>query len=273
MSSHTGVGHQPPNLTRQQAADRSALISVQHYRLELDLTDGAGAPGEKTFATRSTITFSAVPGSSTHLDFVGDGIRTATLNGRAVDISGWSNSAGLALPDLAADNTLEVDAVGLYTNTGEGLHRFVDPVDSSAYLYSQFETADAKRMYACFDQPDLKATFSVGVLAPVGWEVVTGGATASIEDDPTGGRRHEFLTTEPMSTYITALVAGPYHVVRDRHDGIDLGIFCRSSLAQYLDADRLFTETKQGFDFFHSAFGVRYPFGKYDQLFVPEFNA
>ena len=273
MSSHTGVGHQPPNLTRQQAADRSALISVQHYRLDLDLTDGAGAPGEKTFATRSTITFNATPGSSTHLDFVGDGIRSATLNGRAVDISGWSNSAGLALPDLAADNTLEVDAVGLYTNTGEGLHRFVDPVDSSAYLYSQFETADAKRMYACFDQPGLKATFSVGVLAPVGWEVVTGGATASIEDDPTGGRRHEFLTTEPMSTYITALVAGPYHVVRDHHDGIDLGIFCRSSLAQYLDADRLFTETKQGFDFFHSAFGVRYPFGKYDQLFVPEFNA
>ena len=166
-----------------------------------------------------------------------------------------------------------MSAVGIYTNTGEGLHRFVDPVDGAVYLYSQFETADAKRLFACFDQPDLKARFTVTVAAPADWQVVSNGATTSTEPGPSGAVVHRFATTEPMSTYVTALIAGPYHVIRDHHDGIDLGIFCRSSLAQHLDADRLFTETKQGFDFYHGAFGVRYPFGKYDQLFVPEFNA
>ena len=139
--------------------------------------------------------------------------------------------------------------------------------------YSQFETADAKRLYACFDQPDLKARFSFTVTAPADWQVVSNGASEAVEPGVSGASVHTFMTTEPMSTYVTALIAGPYHVVRDHHDGIDLGIFCRSTLAEHLDADRLFTETKQGFDFFHRAFGVRYPFGKYDQLFVPEFNA
>ncbi|HYN74120.1 MAG TPA: aminopeptidase N, partial [Nakamurella sp.] len=150
---------------------------------------------------------------------------------------------------------------------------FIDPVDGAVYLYTQFETADAKRLFACFDQPDLKARFTFTVTAPADWKVVSNGATASTVPGPGGASTHQFVTTEPMSTYVTALIAGPYHAVRDHHDGIDLGLYCRSTLADYLDADRLFTETKQGFDFFHQAFGVRYPFGKYDQLFVPEFNA
>jgi len=264
---------QPPNLTRDQAERRSATVSVQTYDIELDQTDGVGGPGEKTFATTSRVRFTAEAGSASFIDFVGDGLRTATLNGHPVDISQWSTEGGLVLPELAEQNELVVEAVGLYTNTGEGLHRFVDPVDNEVYLYSQFETADAKRMYACFDQPDLKATFAVRVLAPKHWQVVTNGATASVTDAESGAALHTFVTTEKMSTYITALVAGPYHVVRRTHDGIDLGIYCRESLARHLDADRLFTETEQGFDFFHQAFGVRYPFGKYDQLFVPEFNA
>ncbi|MET0862927.1 MAG: aminopeptidase N, partial [Nakamurella sp.] len=213
------------------------------------------------------------PGSSTFIDFVGDGIATATLNGEALEVGGWTTATGLALPELAAENTLVVDAIGLYTNTGEGLHRFVDPVDGAVYLYSQFETADAKRLFACFDQPDLKATFTFTVTAPADWQVVSNGGTSSTEPGPGGATVHRFDTTKPMSTYVTALIAGPYHVIRDHHDGIDLAIFCRSTLAQYLDADRLFAETKQGFDFYHSAFALRYPFGKYDQLFVPEFNA
>ena len=219
------------------------------------------------------IRFTSSRGAETFIDFVGDGIATAELNGTALDVGSWTTSGGLALTDLAESNELTINAVGLYMNTGEGLHRFVDPVDGAVYLYSQFETADTKRLYACFDQPDLKATFSVHVTAPADWQVVANGATISVEDAPGGGALHHFLTTEPMSTYVTALVAGPYHVVRDHHDGIDLGLFCRATLAEHLDADRLFTETKQGFDFFHDAFGVRYPFGKYDQLFVPEFNA
>ncbi len=264
---------QAPNLTRAQAGERSKTISTTSYDIAVDVTDGAGGPGEKTFGTTTVVRFDAEPGSSTFIDFVGDGIATATLNGRPLDVGSWSTTGGLALDDLAATNELEIEAVGLYTNTGEGLHRFVDPVDGAVYLYSQFETADAKRLYACFDQPDLKARFTVAVTAPADWQVVANGATTSTEPGPAGATVHRFATTEPMSTYVTALIAGPYHVVRDHHDGIDLGIFCRSTLAEHLDAERLFTQTKQGFDFFHSAFGVRYPFGKYDQLFVPEFNA
>ncbi len=264
---------QAPNLTRAAAAERSSILSTSSYDIAIDVTDGAGGPGEKTFATTSTVAFRSEPGSRTFVDFVGGGLVSATLNGRPLDIGTWTSGRGLALEDLAEDNVLTVDAVGLYTNTGEGLHRFVDPVDGAVYLYSQFETADAKRLYACFDQPDLKARFTVRVTAPRDWQVVSNGASTGTEPDPSGAVVHSFATTEPMSTYVTALVAGPYHVVTDHHDGIDLGIYCRSTLAQYLDAERLFTETKQGFDFFHRAFGVRYPFGKYDQLFVPEFNA
>ncbi|TKV62196.1 aminopeptidase N [Nakamurella flava] len=265
---------QTPNLTRDQATERSEIVRTDSYDIQLDVTDGAGGPGTKTFATRTTLRFGATAGASTFVDFVGDGIRSATLNGRALDVDGWTNVGGLALPDLADDNELVVDADGLYTNSGEGLHRFVDPVDGQTYLYTQFETADAKRMFACFDQPDLKARFTVTVTAPAGWHVVSNGAASGDpEDGPAGSQVHRFVTTEPMSTYITALVAGPYHVVRDSHDGIDLGLYCRATLAEFLDAERLFTETKQGFDFYHRNFGIRYPFGKYDQLFVPEFNA
>jgi aminopeptidase N len=165
-----------------------------------------------------------------------------------------------------------VDADCHYSNTGEGLHRFVDPVDGEVYLYSQFETADAKRMFACFDQPDLKATFDVSVTAPQHWQVVSNGATAGAVDGV-----HTFATTPRMSTYLVALIAGPYahwdDVYSDEHGEIPLGIFCRATLAEFMDAERLFTQTKQGFGFYHKNFGVPYAFGKYDQLFVPEFNA
>ncbi len=176
------------------------------------------------------------------------------------------------LPDLQQRNVLVLDADLLYTTIGQGLHRFVDPVDGEVYLYSQFETTDAKRMFACFDQPDIKATFTFHVTAPAHWTVVSNGAVTTVEDDDETKTVH-FATTARMSTYVTALVAGPYHEVRDHHDGIDLGLFCRRSLAEYFDPDELFTVTKQGFDWYHANFGVRYAFGKYDQLFVPEFNA
>ncbi len=264
---------QAPNLTRDQARERSATVWGPSYEIDIDLTDGAGGPSEQTFDTRVVVRFGANPGARTVIDFVGDAIRSANLNGDPIDVGAWTTSTGLPLAGLAESNELIVDAVGLYMNTGEGLHRFIDPVDGAVYLYTQFETADAKRLFACFDQPDLKATFTFAVTAPADWQVVSNGATASTIPGPGGASTHQFVTTEPMSTYVTALIAGPYHVVRDRHDGIDLGLYCRSTLAEYLDADRLFTETRQGFDFFHQAFGVRYPFGKYDQLFVPEFNA
>ncbi|MBN9110163.1 MAG: aminopeptidase N [Pseudonocardia sp.] len=264
----------PPNLTRADAELRASAIEVDSYTVDLDLTDGAGAPGETTFATTTTVRFRGLqPGTSSWIDFVGESVASATLNGTALDVSGYREDDGIALPALAADNELTVVATGRYMNTGEGLHRFVDPVDDGVYLYSQFETADAKRLFACFDQPDLKARYTITVTAPESWKVVSNAAADSVEKGV-----HRFATTEIMSTYLVALIAGPYAEWTDTYsdgDGPDipLGIYCRASLAEHMDAERMFTETKQGFGFYHRNFGVRYPFGKYDELFVPEFNA
>lgn len=268
----------PPNLTRTEAERRSALLTVDEYVIELDLTDGGGKPGTSTFATTSTVRFhAATPGADSWIDLVAAEVESAVLNGDRLDVSGYSEETGIALPDLAADNELTVEATGRYMNTGEGLHRFVDPVDGGVYLYTQFETADAKRMFACFDQPDLKARYTLTVIAPADWEVVSNAAVESTEDAEGGATRYRFATSEIMSTYLVALIAGPYAVWRDEyadeHGTIPLGLYCRASLAPYMDDERLFTETKQGFAFYHRNFGVRYPFGKYDQLFVPEFNA
>ncbi|MGK8553140.1 aminopeptidase N [Nocardia gipuzkoensis] len=264
-----------PNLTREQAIERASTVSVENYRIELDLTDGTGKPGEQTFFSRSTVTFTATPGASTFVDIVARGVRSAVLNGAALDVSGYDESLGIALSDLAERNELVVEAECEYSNTGEGLHRFVDPTDDAVYLYSQFETADAKRMFACFDQPDLKASFDLAVTAPADWQVVSNSAVVeTLAADP---GKHVFRTTPRMSTYLVALIAGPYarwtDVYTDEHGSIPLGLYCRASLAEYMDAERLFTETKQGFGFYHGNFGVPYAFGKYDQLFVPEFNA
>jgi aminopeptidase N len=271
-----------PNLTRDQAAERAALVTVDAYRIELNLTDENGGPGERTFRSATTVEFSALAGADTVIDIAADTIHRATLNGVDVDVSGYDESTGIPLVGLAERNVVVVEADCLYSNTGEGLHRFVDPVDDEVYLYSQFETADAKRMFACFDQPDLKATFDVTVTAPTHWQVISNGATVSATGAApaaTSGSAavHTFATTPRMSTYLVALIAGPYarwdDVYTDEHGDIPLGIFCRASLSEFMDHERLFTETKQGFGFYHRNFGVPYAFGKYDQLFVPEFNA
>jgi aminopeptidase N len=263
-----------PNLTRADARARAELLTVTSYEVELDLTDGGGKPGERTFSSRTTVRFAAAtPGAQTFIDVIAAGFREVTLNGAPLNTDRYEPELGLVLPDLAADNLLVVDADCLYTNTGEGLHRFVDPVDGEVYLYSQFETADAKRMYTCFDQPDLKGTFALTVTAPAHWEVVSNGRATDVTEAPGGAQQVVFATTPRLSPYVTALVAGPYHKVTDTHDGIDLGVYCRASLAEHLDADDILLITKQGFDWYHRAFDYRYPFDKYDQLFVPEFNA
>ncbi|MEV6865569.1 aminopeptidase N [Streptosporangium subroseum] len=267
------------NLTRDEARERARLLSVQSYAVELDLTEG-----EERFESITTVRFtSARAGAETFIDLAEAKVRRAVLNGVELDVTGYDLETGrLPLPDLAETNELRIDADCSYTRTGEGLHRFVDPVDKSVYLHSQFETADAHRMYACFDQPDLKATFELTVLAPSYWEIISN-ATPDSADELEGHRgrhgalqaakRWHFPATPVLSTYITALCAGPYHKVTSEHDGIPLGLYCRASLAEHLDADNIFEITRQGFDFYHEVFGVRYPFGKYDQLFVPEFNA
>ena len=262
-----------PNLTREDARQRAATVRVDSYDVTLDLTDADGGPSERTFRSRTTLTFAATqPGASTFLDVIAERFHEVSLNGQPVDVSGYQPADGIVLPELAEQNVVVVDADLLYTTNGQGLHRFVDPLDGEVYLYSQFETTDSKRMFACFDQPDLKATFTLHVTAPAHWQVVSNGAAIEVEEHQKTKTVH-FATTPRMSTYITALVAGPYFSVEDQHDGIDLGLYCRASLAEHLDSDELFTVTKQGFDWYHQNFGHRYPFGKYDQCFVPEFNA
>ncbi|HJQ48744.1 MAG TPA: aminopeptidase N [Amycolatopsis sp.] len=267
-----------PNLTRDQARQRADLLEVESYDIALDLTDGNGGPGEKTFDSTTTIRFSSArAGDDSWIDIVAARVRSATLNGRALEVSSYVEDDGIALPGLAAANELVVEADCRFMNTGEGLHRFVDPVDDAVYLYTQFETADAKRMFACFDQPDLKSTYRLTLTAPSDWKVVSNAKVESTEKTPEGATRTVFAVSERISTYLVALVAGPYaewhDQFTDEHGTIPLGIYCRASLAEHMDADRLFTETKQGFGFYHKAFDTPYPFSKYDQLFVPEFNA
>ncbi|MET8148248.1 aminopeptidase N [Actinoplanes sp. NPDC049668] len=262
------------NLTQVEAAERARLLEVTGYDIALDLTDGQGGPGAGTFRSTTRVDFRCTePGASTFIEVAAASVRSATLNGTPVDLSGWSAEDGLTLTGLAEQNTLLVDADFAYSASGQGMQRSEDPVDKEIYLYSQFETADAQRVYAAFDQPDLKSVFTWHATVPAHWKVVSNmpvGETATAE---AGAKTVHFETSPRMSTYITALCAGPYHELRDSHDGIDLGVYCRASMARYLDPDDLFLITKQGFDFFHEQFGVRYPLPKYDQLWVPDFNA
>ncbi len=257
------------NLTRDEARDRRQLLDVSSNQVDLDLTSGA-----ETFIAVSTVRFrSASEGAATFIDLTAPAVREIVLNGSLVSPDAFDGDR-ITLPGLRAENELRVVAECAYSRSGEGLHRFTDPADGSVYLYTDLETFDAHRVYACFDQPDLKAAFELSVTAPAGWQVVSNVA-ADVADQPAGdgASRWHFPATPVMSTYITAIVAGPYHRVQAEHDGIPLGIYCRQSLAEYLDPDEIFEVTRQGFDFYHQAFGVRYPFGKYDQVFVPEFKA
>ncbi|MGH8823841.1 MAG: aminopeptidase N [Jiangellaceae bacterium] len=263
------------NLTREEARERAAVVAVDSYEIELDLT-----AGDKTFTSTTTVRFrSAEKGASTWLDLIAPAVGEVVLNGKKLDALTVFDGNRVRLEGLRAQNAVRIVADAAYMHTGEGLHRFVDPVDSEVYLYSQFEVADARRVFACFEQPDLKATFAFTVTAPAHWQVVSNSPTpepADVDGRPEV-KRWEFEATPRISTYVTALVAGPYHVVRDEYAGreatVPLGLFCRASLAEHLDAEELFDVTRRGFAFFEDVFGLAYPFAKFDQLFVPEFNA
>ncbi len=260
------------NLTRDEAVARAAAVAVDHYDVALDLTTS-----EETFRTTTTVTFTSTRvGESTFVDLIAPSVEAITLNGESLDPATHFDGVRITLPSLAEHNTLTVDATAAYMNTGEGLHRFVDPVDDEVYLYSQFEVADCRRMFTVFEQPDLKATYAFTVTAPSHWEVVSNSPTpepTAVRDDVS---RWEFAPTARMSCYITALVAGPYAVVRDevqtRKGVVPLGIFCRKSMLEHLDADNIFDCTKRGFTFFENEFDCEYPFEKYDTLFTPEYN-
>ena len=262
------------NLTREEARDRRQLLDVRSYQVELDLTRGG-----ETFVSASIVRFQcSAPGASSFIELTAPAVREIVLNGDPVSVSAFDGNR-IALEGLQAVNELRVVAECAYSRSGEGLHRFTDPADGGVYLYSDLETFDAHRVYACFDQPDLKSSFEFSVIAPEDWLVLSNMA-ADVGGEPVAGhpvagstRRWHFPPSPVMSTYITAIIAGPYHQVTSEHDGIPLGIYCRRSLAGYLDPEEIFEVTRQGFDFFHGAFGVRYAFGKYDQVFVPEYKA
>jgi aminopeptidase N len=257
------------NLTRDEARDRSDLIRVESYQVELDLTGS-----EERFRSVSTAAFRcARPGEPTFIELTAPAVTEITLNGQPVALDAFDGDR-ITLTGLTARNELRVVADCAYSRTGEGLHRFSDPADKGVYVYSDLETFDAHRIYACFDQPDLKASFELTVAAPGDWTVISNMAPdGPAQPAGPGIARWHFPPTPMLPTYITAIAAGPYHEVTSEHDGIPLGIYCRQSLAQYLDPEEILQITRQGFDYYHRAFGVRYPFGKYDQLFVPEYKA
>ncbi|MET7937696.1 aminopeptidase N [Streptomyces sp. NPDC005322] len=259
------------NLTREEAQQRARLLTVDAYEIELDLS---GAQEGGTYRSVTTVRFTAAEaGAESFIDLVAPTVHEVVLNGEALDPAEVFKDSRIALPGLLAGrNDLRVVADCAYTNTGEGLHRFVDPVDQQAYLYTQFEVPDARRVYASFEQPDLKATFQFTVTAPEGWTVISNSPTPEPKDNV-----WRFEPTPRLSTYVTALIVGPYHSVHSSYEkggrSVPLGIYCRPSLAEFLDSDAIFEVTRQGFEWFEEKFDYPYPFAKYDQLFVPEFNA
>ena len=260
------------NLTRDEAQTRAATVEVESYTVDLDL-DPARA---KTFGSTTVIRFASRPGAATFVDLVGATVHELTVNGHALDPAQAYVDQRILLDDLRETNELRVVADCSYSHTGEGLHRFVDPEDDRVYLYTQMEVPDARRVFATFEQPDLKSVFTFTVTAPEDWTVVSTSATPEPERLGDGRATWRFPTTARMSTYVTAVVAGEYHEVRDvyvgRHGEIPLGHYCRRSMVPHLDVAELVDVTKRGFAFFEDAFDYPYPFGKYDQVYVPEFN-
>jgi aminopeptidase N len=265
------------NLTRDEAATRAALLDVTSYTVDLDLTTGPQSD-QSTFGSVTTLEFTCrEPGASTFADLVAPTVREITLNGRRLDPATAYVDNRIELGGLEATNMLVVTADCAYSNTGEGIHRFVDPVDDRVYLYSQFEVPDARRVFTTFEQPDLKAVFTFNVTAPSHWVVVSNAATPEPTELDGGASVWRFPATKRMSTYITAIVAGEYHGEFDTYEGkfgsIPLGHYCRQSLKEHMDTAELVKLTKQSFEFFEEQFDYPYPFGKYDQLYVPEYNA
>ena len=266
------------NLTRLEAADRSATVHTQSYDVTLDLTRG-----ETVFGSSTTVRFTSTPGSSTFIDLIAPVVHSISLNGRALDPAEVYADSRITLTGLAADNELVVIADCAYMHTGEGLHRFTDPADGETYLYSQFEVPDSRRVFAVFEQPDLKASFTFTVTTPSSWTVLSNSPTPEptpTENSDGSGDAHTFAfaPTEPMSSYVTAIVAGPYMGATDEYvasDGrtVPLGVYCRKSLVEHMDSAEILDLTKRGFAYYEDLFATPYAFTKYDQIFVPEFNA
>ena len=271
------------NLQREEAANRSALITTHSYDVSLDVRQ-AQDPEVTGYTSRSVINFSArEAGGSTFLDFIGSDVQSVFLNGKGLPVADVVDGSRIRLDNLQVENQVTVTGTALYSTSGEGMHRFFDPADGQCYLYTQYEPADARRVFANFEQPDLKAEFTFHVMAPSDWQVASNGAEAGrtqLTSDPATSR-WDFAPTRRMSTYITTVLAGPYFKAEDHWSGtladgtaldVPLALYCRTSMAASFDTAHLFQLTKQGLGFFNNLFDYPYPWGKYDQAFVPEYN-
>lgn len=261
-----------PDLTRDEAEARASVVSTPAYEVDLDLT-GDG----ETFRSTTVVRFAAEPGAATFIESTTHEVHELVLNGRVLDASTASDGWRIRLDGLEAENELRVVSTREYTNTGEGLHRFVDPVDDAVYLYTEFAVAEANRVYAVFDQPDLKASVRFTITAPAEWQVLSNAPTPEPAPARDGAATWSFETGPVISSYIVAIIAGPYaawHGSARSVDGRDvpLGLFTRASLAQYAEPDVMFETVQAGLAFYETSFGVPYPYGKYDQIFVPEYN-
>lgn len=268
------------HLTRDEAYARAQLVTLDSYEIELDLSNATDLDAP-SYPVTTTISFrAATRGTETFLNYLGASVESVILNGTALDVTEVVGSARIALPNLAHQNHVVIRSQSLYSHSGEGLHRFVDPVDGQVYLYSQFEPADARRVYPNMEQPDLKAAFQIRLVGDATWTLASNGAESHREHLSHGLVRVHFAATQPTSTYLTTFLAGPYAHFTDTWSGhaasgaepIDLRIFTRQSLANHVDAAELFSLTKQGLTWFHDQFQLAYPWGKYDQAFVPEYN-
>ena len=261
------------DLTRDEARERAQLVAVESYEVDLDFTRG-----DEVFGSTSVVRFTAArPGADTVVDLIAEHIHQATLNGAPVDLTGYADGR-LPLRGLAADNVLAITADCAYTHECVGVHRAVDQSDGKVYLYTNLCPAEARRVFANFDQPDLKATFTFAVTAPEHWTVLSTEAGPEPTALPAGAARWQFPATARLSGYVTAIIAGEYEYVQQpfttkRGQSIPLGVACRASLAEYLEPEDMFEVTGQGLDFYTDLFDMDFPFAKYDQIFVPEFSA
>ncbi|MEX0174330.1 aminopeptidase N [Streptomyces sp. LMG1-1-1.1] len=251
-------------LTRDEAQTRAQLLDVHHYRVDLDLTTG-----DETFHSRSLIRFTARTAGDTFVELKPETLHSALLDGKPLDITTLDGNR-LPLSLTEGEHTLRISTTMRYSRTGEGMHRFKDPTDGESYVYTQLFMEDVQRVFAAFDQPDLKAVFELSVKAPEGWTVLSNGIT---EQQPDG--RWQSAPTPLLSTYFVCVAAGPWHTIRTEHAGLPFGIHCRRSLGAHLDADaeEILAVTKACYDRYHEKFDEPYPFDSYDQAFVPEFNA
>ncbi|MFC0580982.1 aminopeptidase N [Micrococcoides hystricis] len=265
------------NLTREEASVRAGLLSPAGAEpitiaAVIDLRDAKDLQ-TSTFPVTTTITFAcSTPGAETFVDFINAGVDEVVLNGTALDLAEHVGPARIRLPELKAHNTVVITGHARYSSSGEGMHRYQDPADQQIYLYTQYEPADARRVIACFEQPDLKAKFDFTLIGPDDWVLASNMEPVRRSQSTAGSVEVKFGTTALMSSYITTLLAGPYAEFTDSHGSIPLALYCRQSLRDRFDHERLFRWTKLGLDFFEEYFDYPYPWGKYDQAFVPEYN-